>query len=38
VTATLPVGQLMAGSYLLELQAVDAAGNTARRVTQFDVE
>jgi hypothetical protein len=38
VTGTVPVGQLTAGSYLLELQAVDAGGSTARRVTQFDVE
>jgi VWFA-related protein len=38
VTGTVPVGALMAGSYLLELQAMDTAGNTARRVAQFDVE
>jgi hypothetical protein len=38
VTGTMPVGSLMPGSYLLELQASDTSGNTARRVTQFDVE
>ncbi len=38
VTGTMPVGSLMPGSYLLELQAADTSGNTARRVTQFDVE
>ena len=43
-TGTLPVSvnmslaQFEAGSYLLEIEALDSAGNTARRITPFDVE
>jgi VWFA-related protein len=43
-TGTLPVsvnmslGQFEPGSYLLEIEALDSAGNTARRITPFEVE
>jgi len=38
VSGNVPLAQVEAGSYLLEVQALDSAGNTVRRVTPFDVE
>ena len=34
----MPLTQVETGSYLLEVRALDSAGNTVRRVTPFDVE
>jgi hypothetical protein len=38
VSVNMSLGQFEAGSYLLEIEALDSAGNTARRITPFDVE
>ncbi|MBZ5633467.1 MAG: VWA domain-containing protein [Acidobacteriia bacterium] len=38
VSVSMPLTQVEAGSYLLEVQALDSAGNSVRRVTPFDVE
>ena len=38
VSVNMSLGQFDAGSYLLEIEALDSAGNTARRITPFDVE
>jgi len=38
VSVTLRLTQTKTGSYLLEVQALDSAGNTVRRVTPFEVE
>ena len=36
--STMPLTQVEPGSYLLEMKALDSAGNSVRRVTPFDVE
>jgi VWFA-related protein len=38
VSVTMPLTQVETGSYLLEVRALDSAGNTVRRVAPFDVE
>jgi hypothetical protein len=38
VSVTMPLAQTEAGSYLLEVQALDSGGNSVRRVTPFEVE
>jgi hypothetical protein len=38
LSVTMPLTQVASGSYLLEVQALDSAGNSTRRVTQFEVE
>ncbi len=38
VSVTMPLTQVEAGSYLLEIRALDSGGNTVRRVTPFEVE
>ena len=38
VSVNMPLTQVEPGSYLLEVQALDSAGNSVRRVTPFDVE
>jgi hypothetical protein len=38
VSVTMPLTQTEAGSYLLEVQALDSGGNSVRRVTPFEVE
>ena len=38
VSVSMPLTQIEAGSYLLEVKALDSAGNTVRRVAPFDVE
>ena len=38
VSVTMPLTQVEAGSYLLEVRALDSAGNSVRRVTPFEVE
>jgi hypothetical protein len=38
VSVTMPLTQTEAGSYLLEIQALDSSGNSVRRVTPFEVE
>lgn len=38
VSVSMPLTQIEPGSYLLEVQALDSAGNSVRRVTPFDVE
>ena len=37
VSVTMPLTQVETGAYLLEVKALDSAGNTVRRVTPFDV-
>lgn len=38
VSVTMPLTQVQAGSYLLEVRALDSAGNSVLRVAPFDVE
>ena len=38
LSVTMPLTQVATGSYLLEVRAVDSAGNSVRRVTPFEVE
>ena len=38
VSVTMPLTQVETGAYLLEVRALDSAGNSVRRVTPFDVE
>jgi hypothetical protein len=38
VSVNMPLTQVEPGSYLLEVQALDSAGNSVRRVAPFDVE
>jgi hypothetical protein len=38
VSVTMPLSQVEPGAYLLEVQALDSAGNSVRRVAPFDVE
>ena len=38
VSVTMPLSQVASGSYLLEVKALDSAGNSVRRVAAFDVE
>lgn len=38
VSVTMPLTQVQAGAYLLEVRALDSAGNSVLRVAPFDVE
>jgi hypothetical protein len=38
VSVNMSLAQVPAGSYLLEIEALDSAGNTARRIAPFEVE
>ena len=38
LSVTMPLTQVASGSYLLEVQALDSAGNSTRRLTPFEVE
>jgi hypothetical protein len=38
VSVTMSLAEVAAGSYLLEVRALDSAGNSVRRVAPFDVE
>ena len=33
-----PIGEMAAGSYILEVQATDSSGNTIKRTTDFEIE
>lgn len=38
VSVNMSLAEFQPGSYLLEIEALDSAGNTARRITPFDIE
>ena len=38
VSVSMPLTQVEPGSYLVEIKALDSAGNSVRRVAPFDVE